>query len=241
MKLNGRLKKRENQADESRLAFPFLGRIKCGEKVKNANGKEYPVSRSYFIASGKYEKHFTEAYGEKPDSIQIIFMDNDPNLVCDQRLELRDNNGRLVAFGDGETFGVYQDKSGQYEEFSIKLYPDIIERLEAKHRTEFQDILRLRVLVPKISGIVGYWEVTTKGKASSIPEITGVFDNMLETNGFVKGVIFDLNIEIHKSNKPNSSRQYPVLSIVPNHSKKNLEIIKNHFNLGTQIGLIENE
>lgn len=239
--MNGRIKKNENEAANHRLNFPFLGRIKCGEKIKNAQGKEYPVSRPYFIASGKYAELFNQAYGEKANQIQIVFMDNDPALVCDERLELRDSAGRLIAFGDGESFSVFNERSSKYEEFSIKLHPEIMSKLEAKWKNSWSSILRLRVLVPKISGIVGYWEIATKGVASSIPEITAVFDNMLMTNGFVKGVIFDLNVEIHKSNKPNSRDQYPVLSIVPNHSPKNLEIIKRHFSLGNHLNQIEHD
>jgi hypothetical protein len=232
MSYTGRIKKNENEAVNHRLNFPFLGRIKCGEKIKNASGKEFPVSRPYFIASGKYAELFNQAYGEKCNQIQIVFMENDPSLVCDERLEMRDSKGRLIAFGDGMTFSVYNEKSQLYDEFSVKLYPDIMERLSSKWQAKWDAILKLRVLVPKISGVVGYWEIATKGIASSIPEITSVFDNMLANNGFVKGIIFDLNVEIHKSNKPNDSRQYPVLSIVPNHSPKNLEIIKKHFSIG---------
>lgn len=42
---------------------------------------------------------FTQAYGEKPQTIQIVFPDDDPAKVCNERYEYRDDDGRLIAAG----------------------------------------------------------------------------------------------------------------------------------------------
>lgn len=64
--MKGRIKRPE--AQQSRLILPRVGQIKIG--IKNANG--YPQSVDYFIPTGKYAGLFTQAYGEKPQTIQIV-------------------------------------------------------------------------------------------------------------------------------------------------------------------------
>ena len=88
--MKGRIKRPE--AQQSRLILPRVGQIKIG--IKNANG--YPQSVDYFIPTGKYAGLFTQAYGEKPQTIQIVFPDDDPAKVCNERYEYRDDDGRYV-------------------------------------------------------------------------------------------------------------------------------------------------
>jgi hypothetical protein len=218
--------RRANQ--DPRLQFPLIGKIKCGKK--GANG--YPMSTDYFIPSSIYAKHFTDVYGEKPSTLQVVFMENDPSLVCNERLELRDSAGALVAHGDGVDFMVYDPKSESYKPYSVEDHPELPEKLCAKYKTEWRARLTIRFILPKISGIAGHWELTTGGVKSSIPEIITVFDRVLEEVGHIRGVIFDLNVAIHKSNKPNSKKRFPVITLVPNHSRENLEMIKNHIGIG---------
>lgn len=61
-----------------RVVLPRVGFIKVGLKEVGKNGKEYPKSVDYFIPTGKYAGLFTQAYGEKPQTIQIVFPDDDP-------------------------------------------------------------------------------------------------------------------------------------------------------------------
>ena len=49
------------------------------------------------------------------------------------------------------------------------------------------------------------------------------FDAMLEQNGKVAGVIFDLSVKMHKSQKPSDASRYPVVTLVPNESLENLQ------------------
>jgi len=222
---DGRIKR---PPQDPRLQFPLIGKIKCGKKSE----KGYPMALDYFLATGKYEGYFKEAYPDKPSTLQVIFMEDRPELVCNERLELRDNAGALVAHGDGLNFKVYDPESEQYKDYSVEDHPQMLDRLVAKHKTEWRSRLTLRFLLPKIGGIIGHWEFSTSGDKSTIPEIIAVFDAVTEQRGFIRGIIFDLNITMHKSNKPNSKKRFPVVSLVPNHSRENLEIIKNHIGIG---------
>jgi len=227
IKMNGRIKKAEQAP---RLGFPKIGMIKCGMKVERG-GKTFPTSVDYFIPAGKYARYFSDVYGDKPKVIQVVFLDDRPELVCNERLELRNNAGRLVAYGDGIEFQIYDEAKEKYEPYSVEKYPDMLEKLAVKHSGKWESVLNLKFLIPAISGIIGYWELSTKGVASSIPEITQIFDKVLEQKGFIKGILFDLHVEIHASNKPNSKSRYPVLTLVPNHSTENQKLIERHFDL----------
>ena len=85
------------------LEFPEIGRLHIGMK----NDKGYPMSIDWFRATGKYADKFTEAYGEKPNTIQIIFPSDKVEYVCNERYEYRDNAGALLSDGDGKDFRLW--------------------------------------------------------------------------------------------------------------------------------------
>ena len=212
-----------NKEKTKRLPFPILGRVACGEKSE----KGYPRSLDYFVASGKYAELFKSAYGDKPSTIQIVFPNDDAELCCKEFYELRDTAGKLVSEGDGETFKVWSDKTKAYITLSTEQYPNLMEMIAGKYpKCEWKITLTLNFIIPKVRGIMGLWSFSTKGSASTIPQVRDTFDAMLEQNGHASGVIFDLSVKMHKSNKPNDSSRYPVVSLVPNESEENQRIDK---------------
>lgn len=221
--MSGRILNRE---PESRIPLARIGMIKVGMK---APGKNYPISVDYFVCHGsKYEGLFHSVYGEKPQTLQIIFIDDDTSLSCPEEWEYRDDDGRLFASGDGENFKVWNAQENRYVTLTVSEYPDLMAQVEKRcpAKKGWYVSLKLRFILPRISGVVGYWEFATKGRASTIPSIRNAFDAMLENRGFVKGVIFDLNVEFAKSNKPGVTSRYPVVTLVPNHSEQNVELVK---------------
>lgn len=222
----GRIKRPD--ADRGRLILPRVGFIKIG--MKNANG--YPQSVDYFIPVGKYAGLFTQAYGEKPQTIQIVFPDDDPAKVCNEQYEFRDDEGRLIASGDGETFKVWDGK--KYETLTISDYPNLMagitkrypNRVVQKGGDGWVVTLTLTFIVPLVRGIAGVWQFSTKGTASTIPAIRETFDGMLAERGFCKGVIFDLNVQFATTQKPGDKSRFPVVSLVPNESADNVLKVK---------------
>ena len=218
-----------------RVVLPRVGFVKVGYKEKAANGKEYPKSVDYFIPTGKYAGLFTKAYGDKPQTIQIVFPDDDPEKVCNEMYEYRDDDGRRIAYGDGETFFVWNGK--QYCQYSTKDYPDLMAGVAGKHpNCAFRNggdgwivTLTVTFIIPLVRGVGGVWQFTTKGTASTIPNIRNVFDAMLQQRGFVKGIVWDMNVQFAVSQKPGDRSRYPVVSIVPNESEGNLRKIKDAF------------
>ena len=207
---------------ENRLPFPLIGKVKVGELAVSATGKTYPRSTEWFVPSGKYASLFKEAYGEQPSTIQIVFPSDDAELVCREEYILRDNAGKLVSSGDGVNFRTWSEKQKKYIDVTTDEQPNLMEMLSKHYGQEWKVTLTLNFILPLVRGVMGCWQFQTKGSASTIPQVRDTFDTMLEQNGKVAGVIFDLSVVIHKSNKPNDSSRYPVVSLVPNESRDNL-------------------
>lgn len=223
----GRIVKKAS-AEISKLALPRVGTIKIGFKDERG----FPRSVDYFIPTGKYASLFAKAYGEKPQTIQVVFPDDDPAKVCNERYEYRDDEGRLLATGDGENFQIWNGK--EYQEVSIEQSPNLMRSVEKRHPNKlyqktgdgWQIILTLNFIIPCVRGIAGVWQFSTKGTASTIPNVRNVFDAMLEMKGYCKGIIFDLSVQYAKSQKPGDKSRYPVVSLVPNESEENIRTIK---------------
>lgn len=228
--MKGRIRRPETEVN--RLPFPRVGSIKVGMK----SDKGYPKSVDYFIPAGKYAGMFTNVYGDKPQTIQIIFPDDDPGKVCNERYEYRDDSGQLVAEGDGEIFKVWDGKN--YQNLSTKDYPDLMKsiakrfpnKLFAKNGDGWKISLTLNFVIPMVKGIAGVWTFTTNGSASTIPAIRSIFDKMLEERGYCKGIVFDLSVKFATTQKPGDKSRYPVVSLIPNESAENIEKIKNVLN-----------
>ena len=225
--MNGRITNRPS-AEQSRLALPRVGFIKIGYKDERG----LPRSTDYFSASGKYASLFAKAYGDKPQTIQIVFPSDVPAQVCNERYEYRDDDGRLLASGDGDTFQVWDGK--QYQHLSVTDYPNLMTSIEKRHPNKqyqrtgdgWSIILTLNFIIPCVQGIAGVWQFSTKGTASTIPQIRDVFDAMLQAKGYVRGIIFDLNVQFAKSQKPGDKSRYPVVTLIPNESEDNVKKVK---------------
>lgn len=204
------------------LELPEIGRLHIGKKQAGQNGREYPVSVDYFIPSGKYEGMFSASLGEKPQTIQIIFPSDNAEKVCNERYEYRDNSGALVARGDGRTFEIWDGK--RYVPYSVDAYPDIMEQITRNNPTKrgadnWDIVLTLRFIIPAVRGIVGVWQFSTKGKASSVRNIRESFDGVQMMRGTVTQTVFDLSVQFAKSNKPGVNSRYPVVSLIANDTR----------------------
>lgn len=224
--MSGRIVREKNDV-ATRLGMPEAGRLHIGEKrVSPKTGKEYPVSLDYFKADGNYPTLFHKGVGEKPNIIQVIFPSDDASLVCNERYELRDSAGKMYAEGDGETFKVWDAQEQTRKIYEASKIPNLMERLSAKTGTQWKVCLTMRFLVPAVRGVWGYWQLTTSGESSSIPQVRDTFDAFLEAHGKVQGVIFDLAVKKVKSGKPGDSSTFPVLTLIPNESMENVEKVQ---------------
>lgn len=214
--MNGRIHRPEQGA--TMLELPEIGRLHVGMKSE----KGYPQSIDWFRPTGKYADMFVRAYGEHPQSIQIIFPDDNPEKVCNERYEYRNDKGELVARGDGQTFEIWDGK--RYAPYTTHDFPDIMEQVTKMNPTKrgadnWDVTLTLRFIVPAVRGVVGVWQFSTKGAASSIKNIRNSFDGVQMMRGTVTQTVFDLSVQFAKSNKPGVSSRYPVVSMVANDNR----------------------
>lgn len=219
---SGRIIRKEG---DQKLGLSIIGNLSCGIKEE---GKKYPRSIDYFRPRGKYVNYFQKAYGDTPSTIHVMFISDVPNEACKEEYEYRDDSGRLWGKGDGMEFLIWNEKKDRYELFNAAEYPDIMDRLHAKINSKrgWTETLTLRFLLPKISNVIGLWQLSTKGSHSSIPNIVETFNTVLNYRQSVKGVIFDLNVELVKSQKPGAQSKFPVITMVLNNSDENLAEVK---------------
>ena len=233
--MRGRISRADTETGISRIVLPRVGFIKVGLREIGRSGKEYPKSVDYFIATGKYAGLFAQAYGEKPQTIQIVYPDDNPERVCNEMYEYRDDEGRRIAYGDGETFFVWDGR--QYSQYNAAKHPGLMAGVAKKYPNRivrnggdgWQVTLTTTFIIPLVRGIAGVWQFVTKGAASTIPNIRDTFDAILQERGFVKGIIFDMNVQFAVSQKPGDRSRYPVVTIVPNESEGNLFKVKEAF------------
>lgn len=233
--MTGRIVRSEPQG----ARLPLLGKIKIGEKAISKNGKEYPVSTDYFIAKGKYESLFNEVYGEKPNRIQVVFISDNIKDVCDESYQFRDHQGRLLAEGDGEIWKAFNSKTDRYD-YGVTA---TLEEMQTSFAgATLSTLLTLRFLLPKIRGVFGGWQFTTKGVHSSIPAIRDTFDQVQATAGTVINIPFDLIVEKVQSQKPGAKSVFPVVSLIPNLSQENLEMLSEYVESGQRFkGILTEE
>jgi hypothetical protein len=222
----GRITGRPTTTDNgiNKTSLPLVGSLKVGKLTE----KGYPTSVDYFIPSGKYASLFTRAYGERPDTLQIVFTEDDPEKVCRELYEYRDDRGGLVAYGDGREFRVWDGRQ-QYVTLTTDDYPDLMASVERRYPVKkshgWTVTLTVTFLVPLVRSVAGVWRFVSKGAASTIPTIRDTFDAVREQRGFVRGIIFDLSVRMAKSQKPGSASRFPVVQLVPNESEDNLRLI----------------
>lgn len=238
MKLNGRIK-RKNEVEAGENRFPILGKIKVGQKSERGA----PQSVDYFICDSKYATFFKQAYGDKPETIQVVFYSDDIAECCNERWECRDAGGKLAGYGDGEDYYLYNAAADKYQLVDSSSQEG---KAALKAAGKWEIILTIKFIIPAIRGVFGAFTYSTKGGKSSIPQIRDAFDMVKQQAGTVVNIPFDLTVKKVKSQKPGSKSLFPVVSLVPNLASENMAILKNYLEQGKTVqelgaGIINDE
>lgn len=201
-----------------------IGKLKCGEKVMGGNGKEYARSLDHFKATGSYASYFNDAFPEPTNIIPIIFITDDVAFSCPERYELRDSKGKLFGRSNGSVYEIWSRDKGEYVTINQAEMPDVkqISAKKADSRKGWERVLTLRFVIPKIRGIMGVWEFSTKADKASIDNIVGTFDLTQQQAGTVQRILFDLKVEKVTSQKPDEASTYPIFRLIPNMSEQNM-------------------
>lgn len=218
----GRIMVAKHQNNASTL--PEIGKIKTGIKAKNAMGVEYPKAIDYFRPTGNFANAFTAIYGDKPINLQVAFISDNLNEVCNERFESWDK-GKKYGDGDGETFRVWDPATGKYIEGLKAANPKV-------RALKWERTLTLRFVLLQMKGVLGYWTYQTKAKEVTIPSIVNSFDMVRERAGTIIGFPFQLLIEMKKSYSPGEARTYPVVSLIPSFTEENIEAVRAYVDAG---------
>jgi len=229
---NGRLIDSIKAKLVQRATPTVIGKIRIGEK----NERGLPTSLDYFKATGSYADKYNNEIGQV-DKLQITFPSNNASECCNETLEFRDKKtGNLLASGDGLNWKVWNSEREKYIPIEMNL-----EKMTADYgKPDY--ILRIKFIILQLRGVYGIWELETKGKETSIPNILATFDNIVVNAGvhFTK-VPFDLIVEKVKSNSPYKfARKYSMIKLVPNLSLENVMLLQEYQSIEFNNLLTEN-
>lgn len=228
----GRITKRKDVIGASVL--PEIGKIKIGEKKTSAKGTQYPAALDYFRPTGTFANEFTKLFGAQPRKLNISFISDDINEVCNQRFECW-TDGKRWGFGDGETFTVFdrtlgdKDKDGKPKGAYAENIPASDPRVKA---LKWDEMLTLRFVLLEMKGIMGYWRFETKAKTVTIPSVIKSFDFVKERAGSIIGFPFSLIIEKKTGYSPGEPRSYPMVTLVPNFTDDTMAMVSEYINAG---------
>lgn len=208
--------------------LPVIGHIKCGMKVKKGD-KEHPVSLDHFIATGDYAYKFENAFPDKTNIIEIVFLDDNEDYSCNQRFELRKGKN-WYAKGNGKEFDVYNEKTRNFDKIVKGTKEEgraFMDEIEKRTGEKFKAKLTLRFAILKIRDILGVWELNTGGEKTSVDGVANAYDIVKGNSGErVKGFTFDLRVKKVVSDKYNMQRNYPVIDLIPHASPEHMAMVK---------------
>ena len=176
--------------------FSRGGKIRLGEKRKNANGAEYPAKLDYFLFDPEDPAMlpvFKDRYGEKPRRIKIAFASEDTAVVFPQHYKLYGASG-LACKGDGERATRLADGGKMVEldcpgpancQFALS---------KGKHgKPGCKQVASLQFFIPEMP-VMQVWQIDTSG-FHSIVNINSQLDILRQIRGRISFIPVDLIIK----------------------------------------------
>ena len=176
--------------------FSRGGKIRLGEKRKNANGAEYPAKLDYFLFDPEDPAMlpvFKDRYGEKPRRIKIAFGSEDVATVFPQYYKLYGTSG-LVCKGDGERATRLADGGKMVEldcpgpancQFALS---------KGKHgKPGCKQVASLQFFIPEMP-VMQVWQIDTSG-FHSIVNINSQLEILRQIRGRISFIPVDLIVK----------------------------------------------
>lgn len=223
---------RINRNNTKSLSLPSIGEIKVGEKTNNS-----ARSFDYFVASCKSKPHeqlFNRYYGDKPQTINILFPEEADKSIVHKYTLSKSNQSKheIYVKGDGHEFEVWVTKNGKGEyvkkhrpkdgpAFVYGVEDEWMEGIKVWVNTqynvnlEWQEELTLYFYVVGVK-VKGYFRFITHASKSTIPQILDELDDIQNRFGTITMFPYDMVVKKVKSNKPGVVNQFPVVSINAN-------------------------
>lgn len=205
----------------------IIGKIKVGDTIER-KGKKIPCSLDYFRATSEnsYALNSFERLYPKKSELLICFSGDNDDFNTDHRFEVRNNQGKVYCYGDGQDFYISNGKEMRLLEYdtivskygSPALFMEKTEQYLStdRYKAAFKEVLTLRFIIANIP-IIGVWQLQTHAAKSSIDQILGNYDHIKNLNGgSLNQVPFLLGVKkVIGNSAMDFNRSYPVISLTP--------------------------
>lgn len=173
--------------------FPRVGKIRLGERAASERGSEYPRAAGHFVVKEDYATSaeaaaaFREVYGERPDTIDIMFPCNDPERFFPQWYKSYRASVGLWCKGDGEN-AIRRVEGGELLDI------DCLGRACPYYEAgECREVANLMVLLPKVRAN-GVWQIDTSSFHSIVRINSSIELLRAETGGWVAMIPLKLRL-----------------------------------------------
>jgi len=195
------------------IRIPRLGKIRLGVKeISQRTGAEYPKAVDYFVCPPEVQA----VHGERPKELEIMFPYEDIETVFPTALKRYGQQAGLLCKGDGRTAQELVDGTDEWRDV-----PCTYQNCPHYQRQHCQEVGNLQVILPKVKGCLGVYQIDTTsfhsvtniknglellrqmvGRISMIPLILEV--RMQETHPLVNGkriqsIVPVMNLKIGKT------------------------------------------
>ena len=157
--------------------LPRLGKIRLGEKVENAQGKEYPRATDFFVVPDEMKP----VLGEKARELDIMIPVDDSEMYFPQWLKRYGQGSGLICKGDGVKATEVDRETGEMKE--IDCNPDECEWYQKKH---CRRVASLQFMLTKVPN-PGVWQIDTTSW-NSIVNLNSDFEMVRAIAGRVHGI-----------------------------------------------------
>lgn len=219
--------------DLNENSLPVVGKIKVGAK----DDRGFPVSLPYFRATGRHSEIFHTLLGEKPTSLVITFLRNDPVI---HRWELVVSVPTKGARLMGMSLPPGEDDQGVFQEFRIwngkewihtkvrsqhqetQLLSAALDhwRPQASQKTQrdlrWKKKIYIHFMIPKLKQILGEWSFETTAKTSTENILGPIRTALKGSGGRLSLVPFEMSVNYHTKFEASTHNQsFPIVSLNP--------------------------
>lgn len=157
-----------------------LGKIRLGERTRNASGKEFPNDLDHFLVPDEV----AAVYGDKPQALDVRVPSADIEQWFPFALKRYSRDGKLWCKGDGQLARCFDESTGEWSEV-VCAYKDCPHYAGRK----CTEIGVLQVILPQVD-LSGVYQIAT-GSWHGINNVYGEFNTFLSIMRAAIGPVAD--------------------------------------------------
>ena len=172
------------------LRIQRLGKIRLGVKKTTQGGKEYPQAVDYFVCPPEVQT----VHGDKPRTLEIMLPHEDIEEVFPTALKRYGSQQGLICRGDGESA---EERLEGQEDFLPRECP--YKECEHYQRGHCKEVGNLQVILPKVKGMLGIYQIDTSS-FNSVMNIRSGLEMLRRTVGRISLIPLILEVRMQEFN-----------------------------------------